>query len=97
LRTALAAGRDGAVEILSRILLGRLHLDDLQGEFVDALPQQIEIGWRRCNHFLSRHIAVGLPSQHGNGTNEKRDQIAGEGERGKFAEKTFAVKFSSVG
>src|SRR5229473_86813 len=62
--------------------LGRLHLGDLDGELVDTLPHQIETGWSSRDHFFSRRIAVGLPSQGGGYADEKRDQVAGEGEWG---------------
>src|SRR6266852_9699885 len=70
---------------------------DAGGDPVEALPHRVEIephgielpliggrGGRR-DHLPGR-VAVGLPSQSGGDTNEKRDQVAGEGERCQLAE-----------
>src|SRR6266478_6449238 len=69
-------------DLVKDILLSRLQLGDLDGELIDALPHQIETGRSSCDRLFSSRIAVGLPSQGSSDTDEKRDQVSGEGEWG---------------
>jgi len=83
LRAEAAAGRGAGVEILSRISCSAACSLAIS---IASLSTLCRIKSRLAGAtgivFSSHPIAIGLPSQSGNDTNKKRDQVGGEGKRG---------------
>jgi hypothetical protein len=86
MRHLLLAGHQLVDALRYLLLSGR----DTGGKRVDASPQQVEIGRHSVELLIGRssrqrdqmpgRVTVGLPTHSSSDTNEKRDQMASEGE-----------------